>query len=50
MPLDNCPSHTHTCMQVLREGIERTGHFDVISPDDGLPLVAFHLKDDPNRG
>lgn len=23
------------------------GAFEVISAEDGLPLVAFHLKDDP---
>lgn len=23
--------------------------FEVISSDQGLPLVAFHLKDDPDR-
>ncbi|BAF14829.1 glutamate decarboxylase [Oryza sativa Japonica Group] len=30
---------------VLREGIEKTGHFDVVSKDSGVPLVAFSLKD-----
>jgi hypothetical protein len=25
------------------------GMFDIISATDGLPLVAFHLKDDPDR-
>jgi glutamate decarboxylase len=30
---------------VLREGIKKMGHFDVVSKDTGLPLVAFALKD-----
>uniref|UniRef100_A0A0D9W5J9 Glutamate decarboxylase n=1 Tax=Leersia perrieri TaxID=77586 RepID=A0A0D9W5J9_9ORYZ len=30
---------------VLREGIEKTGYFDVVSKDSGVPLVAFSLKD-----
>lgn len=31
--------------RVLREGIERTGRFDIVSKDVGVPLVAFTLKD-----
>ncbi|KAK4782431.1 hypothetical protein SAY86_016533 [Trapa natans] len=36
------------CMEnarVLKEGIERTGQFEVLSKDVGVPLVAFMLKD-----
>ena len=35
--------------QVLRTGIERLG-FVIISSNPGLPLVTFHLSDDPRRG
>ncbi|KAJ6738442.1 GLUTAMATE DECARBOXYLASE [Salix koriyanagi] len=31
-------------MLVLREGLELTGRFDIISKDVGVPLVAFSLK------
>jgi glutamate decarboxylase len=30
---------------VLKEGIEKTGRFDIVSKDVGVPLVAFSLKD-----
>ncbi|KAL3512459.1 hypothetical protein ACH5RR_025176 [Cinchona calisaya] len=36
------------CMEsakVLKEGIEKTGLFDIVSKDVGVPLVAFSLKD-----
>ncbi|OAY68591.1 Glutamate decarboxylase [Ananas comosus] len=36
------------CMEnarVLKEGIEKTGKFDILSKDVGVPLVAFSLKD-----
>ncbi|XVE57217.1 hypothetical protein DITRI_Ditri04bG0073500 [Diplodiscus trichospermus] len=36
------------CMEnarVLKEGIEKTGRFDIVSKDVGVPLVAFTLKD-----
>ncbi|KAF4394245.1 hypothetical protein CsatB_022926 [Cannabis sativa] len=36
------------CMEnakVLKEGIKKTGHFDIVSKDIGVPLVAFSLKD-----
>ena len=33
--------------QVLVEGLEGLGVFDIVSSKEGLPLVAFHLKDDP---
>jgi glutamate/tyrosine decarboxylase-like PLP-dependent enzyme len=29
----------------LREGIKKMGHFNVVSKDTGLPLVAFALND-----
>lgn len=29
----------------LKEGLEKTGHFNIISKDKGVPLVAFSLKD-----
>ena len=31
--------------RVLKEGIEKTGLFNIVSKDDGVPLVAFSLKD-----
>jgi glutamate decarboxylase len=31
--------------RVLREGIEQTGHFNIVSKEIGVPLVAFSLKD-----
>lgn len=31
--------------KVLSEGIEKTGRFDIVSKDVGVPLVAFSLKD-----
>ncbi|TMX00647.1 hypothetical protein EJD97_000424 [Solanum chilense] len=30
---------------VLRKGLEKTGRFNIISKDEGIPLVAFSLKD-----
>lgn len=30
---------------VLKEGLERTGRFNIVSKDNGVPLVAFSLKD-----
>ncbi|KAM7482880.1 hypothetical protein LguiB_007463 [Lonicera macranthoides] len=33
---------------VLKEGIEKTGRFKIISKDIGVPLVAFSLKDSTN--
>lgn len=32
-------------MIVLKEGLEKTGRFNIVSKDDGVPLVAFTLKD-----
>lgn len=31
--------------RALREGLEKTGRFDILSKDVGVPLVAFSLKD-----
>jgi len=39
--MENCWDNART----LRKGIERTGRFDIISKDIGVPLVAFSLKD-----
>jgi glutamate decarboxylase len=36
------------CMEsarILREGLLRTGRFDIISKEKGVPLVAFSFKD-----
>lgn len=30
---------------VLKEGLENTGRFNIVSKDNGVPLVAFSLKD-----
>lgn len=30
---------------VLKEGLEKTGKFNIVSKDNGVPLVAFSLKD-----
>ncbi|KAJ6766768.1 GLUTAMATE DECARBOXYLASE [Salix purpurea] len=38
--MENCRDN----MLVLREGLELTGRFDIISKDIGVPLVAFSLK------
>eukprot|EP00258_Populus_trichocarpa_P004179 XP_002305926.3 glutamate decarboxylase [Populus trichocarpa] len=39
--MENCRDN----MLVLKEGLELTGRFDIISKDIGVPLVAFSLKD-----
>ncbi|ESW24602.1 hypothetical protein PHAVU_004G144400 [Phaseolus vulgaris] len=39
--MENCLENT----RVLKEGIERTGLFNIISKDIGVPLLAFSLKD-----
>lgn len=39
------------CMQnakLLKQGISRTGHFDIVSKDVGVPVVAFSLKNNNN--
>lgn len=30
---------------VLKQGLEQTGRFNIVSKDKGVPLVAFSLKD-----
>lgn len=39
--MENC----HENAMVLKEGLEKTGFFNIVSKDDGVPLVAFSLKD-----
>ncbi|KAL2333206.1 hypothetical protein Fmac_014419 [Flemingia macrophylla] len=39
--MENCRDN----MLVLKEGLEKTGRFDIVSKDNGVPLVAFTLKD-----
>ncbi|XP_042501120.1 glutamate decarboxylase-like [Macadamia integrifolia] len=39
--MENCREN----MIVLREGLEKTGRFNIVSKDNGVPLVAFSLKD-----
>ncbi|KAI4340326.1 hypothetical protein MLD38_025176 [Melastoma candidum] len=39
--MENCMENT----KVLREGIEATGRFNLLSKEMGVPLVAFSLKD-----
>lgn len=38
--MDNCRDN----MLVLKDGLEKTGKFNIVSKDDGVPLVAFSLK------
>ncbi|XP_008798085.1 glutamate decarboxylase 1-like [Phoenix dactylifera] len=39
--MENCQENA----MVLKRGLENTGKFDIISKDNGVPLVAFSLKD-----
>ncbi|EEF40528.1 glutamate decarboxylase, putative [Ricinus communis] len=39
--MENC----HQNAMVLKEGLEKTGRFNIVSKDIGVPLVAFSLKD-----
>nr|KYP75980.1 Glutamate decarboxylase 1 [Cajanus cajan] len=39
--MENCRDN----MIVLKEGLEKTGRFDIVSKENGVPLVAFTLKD-----
>lgn len=39
----------YNVMKQLSKGLVQMGMFEIISATDGLPLVAFHLKDDPDR-
>ncbi|XP_068658709.1 glutamate decarboxylase-like [Aristolochia californica] len=40
----NCMANT----EALRQGLKKTGHFELISKEIGVPLVAFSLKDSSN--
>ncbi|KAI8029910.1 Glutamate decarboxylase 1 [Camellia lanceoleosa] len=39
--MENCQENA----AVLKEGLKKTGRFDIVSKDNGVPLVAFSLKD-----
>ncbi|XP_052181488.1 glutamate decarboxylase-like isoform X1 [Diospyros lotus] len=39
--MENCMDNA----KVLKKGIEKTGRFEIVSKDIGVPLVAFSLKD-----
>ncbi|KAL8472382.1 hypothetical protein ACS0TY_029552 [Phlomoides rotata] len=39
--MENCQA----IAKLLKECLEKTGHFNIISKDKGVPLVAFNLKD-----
>lgn len=39
--MENC----HENAMVLKQGLKKTGRFNIVSKDDGVPLVAFSLKD-----
>ncbi|KAI5673976.1 hypothetical protein M9H77_14340 [Catharanthus roseus] len=39
--MENCLGNA----KALKEGLEKTGRFEILSKDSGVPLVAFSLKD-----
>ncbi|KAI7754195.1 hypothetical protein M8C21_020082 [Ambrosia artemisiifolia] len=39
--MENCQGNA----MVVKEGLEKTGLFNIVSKDNGVPLVAFSLKD-----
>ncbi|XP_050378874.1 glutamate decarboxylase-like [Argentina anserina] len=39
--MENCMANA----RALKEGLEKTGRFEIVSKDIGVPLVAFSLKD-----
>lgn len=39
--MENCQENA----RVLKEGLEKTGKFNIVSKEIGVPLVAFSLKD-----
>lgn len=41
----NIVQNCHENAVVLKDGLERTGRFKIVSKDKGVPLVAFSLKD-----
>ncbi|KAF7827555.1 glutamate decarboxylase 1-like [Senna tora] len=44
--MENCRDNA----MVLKEGIVKTGCFNILSKDNGVPVVAFSLKDRSRRG
>lgn len=43
--MENCREN----MIVLKEGLEKTGRFSIVSKDIGVPLVAFSLKENSSH-
>uniref|UniRef100_A0A1J3JJH9 Glutamate decarboxylase n=1 Tax=Noccaea caerulescens TaxID=107243 RepID=A0A1J3JJH9_NOCCA len=43
--MENCREN----MIVLRQGLEKTERFNIVSKDEGVPLVAFSLKDNSSH-
>ena len=43
--MENCRDN----MLVLKQGLEKTGKFNIVSKDNGVPLVAFSLKDNSSH-
>ncbi|KAI3944024.1 hypothetical protein MKW98_015176 [Papaver atlanticum] len=43
--MENCSENA----LVLKEGLEKTGRFNIVSKDIGVPLVAFSLKDNTHH-
>ncbi|KAL6959669.1 glutamate decarboxylase [Sarracenia purpurea var. burkii] len=43
--MENCRENA----MVLKEGLEKTGCFSIVSKDEGVPLVAFSLKDNSSH-
>ena len=39
--MENCRDNA----MVLKESLEKSGHFNILSKDNGVPVVAFSLKD-----
>ena len=39
--MENCRENA----MVLKEDLEKSGHFNILSKDNGVPVVAFSLKD-----
>ncbi|KAL0343048.1 UNVERIFIED_CONTAM: Glutamate decarboxylase [Sesamum angustifolium] len=39
--MENCQENA----TILKQGLEQTGRFNIVSKDNGVPLVAFSLKD-----
>ncbi|CAN1234756.1 Glutamate decarboxylase 3 [Linum perenne] len=39
--MENC----HENAKILKQGLEKTGRFEIVSKEIGVPLVAFSLKD-----